>query len=94
MAVLNVDAVQNDSNGPSGGDQDTAQSSTAKTSGNTAASPAVCNDATKLSNHLFTNSTKAIVWGLQSRAVQEMLDFDYVCSRQTPSVMAMVYPLV
>lgn len=43
---------------------------------------------------LFTPATQSIVWGLQSRAVQGMLDFDYVCSRQTPSVVAMVYPLV
>jgi ATP citrate (pro-S)-lyase len=45
-------------------------------------------------SHLFTKNTKSIVWGLQSRAVQGMLDFDYVCSRQEPSVVAMVYPLV
>uniref|UniRef100_A0A452VD96 ATP-citrate synthase n=1 Tax=Ursus maritimus TaxID=29073 RepID=A0A452VD96_URSMA len=36
--------------------------------------------------------TKAIVWGMQTRAVQGMLDFDYVCSRDEPSVAAMVYP--
>lgn len=27
----------------------------------------------------FTNTTKAIVWGMQSRAVQSMLDFDFIC---------------
>lgn len=43
---------------------------------------------------LFSKSTRAIVWGMQSRAVQGMLDFDYSCSRSTPSVVAMVYPLV
>ncbi|KAF6724986.1 ATP-citrate synthase [Oryzias melastigma] len=41
---------------------------------------------------LFSNHTKAIVWGMQTRAVQGMLDFDYVCSREEPSVAAMVYP--
>jgi len=41
---------------------------------------------------LFTSSTKAIVWGMQTRAVQSMLDFDFVCSRKEPSVAAMVYP--
>lgn len=42
---------------------------------------------------LFTAETKAIVWGLQSRAVQSMLDFDYVCERKNPSVVAMTYPM-
>lgn len=41
---------------------------------------------------LFSRQTKAIVWGMQTRAVQGMLDFDYVCSRDEPSVVAMVYP--
>lgn len=41
---------------------------------------------------LFRKETKAIVWGMQTRAVQGMLDFDYVCSRDQPSVTAMVYP--
>uniref|UniRef100_A0A8C2HZ28 ATP citrate synthase n=1 Tax=Cyprinus carpio TaxID=7962 RepID=A0A8C2HZ28_CYPCA len=44
------------------------------------------------STTLFSDHTKAIVWGMQTRAVQGMLDFDYVCSRQEPSVAAMVYP--
>ena len=43
---------------------------------------------------LFTKATKAIVWGMQARAVQGMLDFDYVCSRSEPSVVAMIYPFV
>lgn len=43
---------------------------------------------------LFSKETKAIVWGLQTRAVQGMLDFDYVCRRSQPSVAAMVYPMV
>ncbi|CAL8281843.1 unnamed protein product [Merluccius merluccius] len=41
---------------------------------------------------LFSRHTKSIVWGMQTRAVQGMLDFDYVCSRDEPSVAAMVYP--
>jgi len=41
---------------------------------------------------LFTQGTKAIVWGMQQRAVQSMLDFDFVSSRKEPSVVAMVYP--
>ncbi|KAK7109151.1 ATP-citrate synthase-like [Littorina saxatilis] len=43
---------------------------------------------------LFTKETKSIVWGMQARAVQGMLDFDYVCSRKDPSVVAMIYPFV
>ena len=42
---------------------------------------------------LFTSSTKAIVWGLQSRAIQSMLDFDFVCERSSPSVVAVTYPM-
>lgn len=41
---------------------------------------------------LFTSKTKSIVWGMQSRAVQSMLDFDFVCRRKEPSVAACVYP--
>jgi len=39
-----------------------------------------------------TPETKAIVFGLQNRAVQGMLDFDFMCKRKTPSVSAMVFP--
>ncbi|CAG0914020.1 unnamed protein product [Notodromas monacha] len=41
---------------------------------------------------LFSAKTKAIIWGMQNRAVQGMLDFDFVCSRPDPSVVAMIYP--
>ena len=44
------------------------------------------------SKPLFTAKSKAIVWGMQPRAVQGMLDFDHLCSRESPSVAAMVYP--
>ena len=43
---------------------------------------------------LFTKDTQAIIWGLQTRAVQGMLDFDFVCRRKKPSVVASVYPFV
>ncbi|XP_029363499.1 ATP-citrate synthase [Echeneis naucrates] len=43
-------------------------------------------------NTLFSKHTRSLVWGMQTRAVQGMLDFDYVCSRDQPSVAAMVYP--
>ncbi|XP_013193819.2 ATP-citrate synthase [Amyelois transitella] len=41
---------------------------------------------------LFTDRTKAIIWGMQNRAIQGMLDFDYICRRAEPSVVAIVYP--
>jgi len=41
---------------------------------------------------LFTNKTKSFVWGMQTKAVQSMLDFDFVCSRKEPSVSAIIYP--
>lgn len=41
---------------------------------------------------LFSNKTKSIIWGMQTRAVQSMLDFDFVCRRCEPSVAAIVYP--
>lgn len=40
----------------------------------------------------FTNKTKSIIWGMQTRAVQSMIDFDFVCRRSEPSVAALVYP--
>uniref|UniRef100_H2ZP62 ATP-citrate synthase n=1 Tax=Ciona savignyi TaxID=51511 RepID=H2ZP62_CIOSA len=45
-----------------------------------------------ITSFLLFYKTRCIMWGLQSRAVQGMLDFDFVCSRKTPSVAAMVYP--
>ncbi|KAL1115806.1 hypothetical protein AAG570_006096 [Ranatra chinensis] len=41
---------------------------------------------------LFTPESKAIIWGMQTRAVQSMLDFDFVCRRSEPSVVCLVYP--
>ena len=49
--------------------------------------------ATTSQASLFSKGTRAIIWGLQSRAVQGMMDFDYVCGRETPSVACMVYPM-
>merc|ERR1719253_1319459 len=39
-----------------------------------------------------TPETTSIVYGMQNRAVQGMLDFDYMCKRKTPSVEAMGFP--
>ncbi|WFD29891.1 ATP citrate synthase [Malassezia sp. CBS 17886] len=40
----------------------------------------------------FDAETRSLIYGLQPRAIQGMLDFDFACGRQTPSVAAMVYP--
>eukprot|EP00397_Hematodinium_sp_SG-2012_P001222 GEMP01001223.1.p1 GENE.GEMP01001223.1~~GEMP01001223.1.p1 ORF type:complete len:1110 (+),score=290.64 GEMP01001223.1:109-3438(+) len=39
-----------------------------------------------------TQDTTCIVYGLQKRAVQGMLDFDFISKRSKPSVAAIVYP--
>mmetsp|Transcript_70293 Transcript_70293/g.147163 ORF Transcript_70293/g.147163 Transcript_70293/m.147163 type:complete len:663 (-) Transcript_70293:138-2126(-) len=39
-----------------------------------------------------TPETTAIVYGMQMRAVQGMLDFDFMCKRKKPSVEAMIFP--
>ncbi|CAZ82001.1 unnamed protein product [Tuber melanosporum] len=41
---------------------------------------------------LFHTKTRAFVYGLQPRACQGMLDFDFICKRKTPSVAAIIYP--
>jgi ATP-citrate lyase alpha-subunit len=41
---------------------------------------------------LFDRSTQAIIYGFQARAIQRMLDFDYVCKRDIPSVAAVIRP--
>jgi ATP citrate (pro-S)-lyase len=35
--------------------------------------------------------TESIDSGLQPRAVQGMLDFDFICKRSTPSVAGIIY---
>ncbi|KAG2143523.1 ATP citrate lyase [Suillus bovinus] len=40
----------------------------------------------------FDEDTRSFVYGLQPRAIQGMLDFDYSCKRSRPSVAAMIYP--
>ncbi|KAG1721921.1 ATP citrate lyase, partial [Suillus lakei] len=40
----------------------------------------------------FNEDTRSFVYGLQPRAIQGMLDFDYSCKRARPSVAAMIYP--
>jgi hypothetical protein len=40
----------------------------------------------------FSNTTRSFVYGMQPRAVQGMLNFDFICKRKTPSVAAIIYP--
>ena len=41
---------------------------------------------------IMDKETTAIVFGYQQRAIQRMLDFDYICRRETPSVAIIVNP--
>ena len=41
---------------------------------------------------LFDENTQAIIYGFQARAIQRMLDFDYVCKREKPSVAGVIRP--
>jgi len=41
---------------------------------------------------IMDKNTKAIVFGFQTRAIQRMLDFDYICRRDEPSVVVIVNP--
>ncbi|MBT6121352.1 ATP citrate synthase [bacterium] len=40
---------------------------------------------------LFTNKTQAIFWNNNVKAIQRMLDYDYICGREKPSVSAIVH---
>lgn len=41
---------------------------------------------------LFTKNTQALVYNYQQNAIQRMLDFDYACGRETPSVAGIINP--
>jgi len=41
---------------------------------------------------LFDRNTKAFIFGTQTRAGQRMLDFDYLCQRDDPSVAGFITP--
>jgi succinyl-CoA synthetase alpha subunit len=45
-----------------------------------------------MSAELFSKDTRAIVYGYQQNAIQRMLDFDFACNREKPSVAAIVNP--
>lgn len=66
-----------------------AAAATAETS---APAPAHAAGGAKHAIENFTPETRSIVYGLQTVAVQGMLDFDFMCKRPRPSVAAMVFP--
>ena len=41
---------------------------------------------------LFDSNTKAFIHGTQQRAAQRMIDFDYLCRREEPSVVGFISP--
>jgi len=41
---------------------------------------------------LFDRNTVAFVYGYQTNAIQRMLDFDYICKREKPSIAAIINP--
>mmetsp|Transcript_19907 Transcript_19907/g.55933 ORF Transcript_19907/g.55933 Transcript_19907/m.55933 type:complete len:616 (-) Transcript_19907:19-1866(-) len=41
---------------------------------------------------LFSASTQAVVYNYKTPPIQRMLDFDYLCKRETPSVAALITP--
>ena len=57
--------------------------------------PAITATTVSTSTHAvsdMTPETRSIVYGLQTGAVQGMLDFDFMCNRSRPSVACMVFP--
>lgn len=61
-----------------------------KENDNSVHAPSVTNGVDHLGN--ITAETRCIVYGLQTTAVQGMLDFDFMCGRKKPSVACMVFP--
>jgi ATP citrate (pro-S)-lyase len=41
---------------------------------------------------LFSRETQALVYNFKANPVQRMLDFDYICKRETPSIAALISP--
>jgi len=41
---------------------------------------------------LFDENTRAFIYGQQQKAAQRMLDFDYLCNREKPSVAGFITP--
>ncbi len=41
---------------------------------------------------LFNSTDRAIFWNMNRKAIQRMLDYDYICRREYPSVAVIVHP--
>ncbi len=41
---------------------------------------------------MFSKNTQAVIYNFKANAVQRMLDFDFICKRETPSVAALITP--
>ncbi len=41
---------------------------------------------------LFSRETEALVYNFKANPVQRMLDFDYICRKETPSIAALISP--
>ncbi|KAG5756629.1 hypothetical protein H9Q69_006319 [Fusarium xylarioides] len=69
-----------------------ASSSSLSANDNIQRFPAPSRPLSPLPEHaLFTDKTRCFVYGLQPRAVQGMLDFDFICKRSKPSVAGIIY---
>ena len=68
---------------------------TKRSEGEDTTPPAITATTVTTSTHAvsdMTPETRSIVYGLQTGAVQGMLDFDFMCNRSRPSVACMVFP--
>ncbi|KAJ3197486.1 citrate synthase [Irineochytrium annulatum] len=54
--------------------------------------PAPLFQGAEAANSTFSGKTRSFIYGMQPRAVQGMLDFDFMCKRAEPSVACMIYP--
>ena len=54
--------------------------------------PSTSNAVSKHTIVDMTKETRCVVYGLQTVAVQGMLDFDFMCKRSKPSVACMIFP--
>ena len=81
-----TEGAQNGGSGPGAGEEDEEDSKP------NALKPQVADHEADHKIENFTAMTRCVVYGLQHRAVQGMLDFDHMCKRQKPSVAAMIFP--
>eukprot|EP00297_Palpitomonas_bilix_P001311 CAMPEP_0113916136 /NCGR_PEP_ID=MMETSP0780_2-20120614/31815_1 /TAXON_ID=652834 /ORGANISM="Palpitomonas bilix" /LENGTH=1105 /DNA_ID=CAMNT_0000915173 /DNA_START=62 /DNA_END=3377 /DNA_ORIENTATION=- /assembly_acc=CAM_ASM_000599 len=77
-------------------DSDEAEEGKKSAGGVTMEAPSVVQDPEKRGTlpwySLFTPSSRAFIYGMQPKAAQNMLDFDFACKREVPSVAGMIYP--